>query len=458
MHMTYRSIRHPLALLRGRDELSHAAYAKLIADTHAELGFGTMAARREKVARWESGKITPELSAQYAMAHVHGVPRTDVVRLGWPEWLYVATGHASLLQQPWSCDEALVALEGIARSSPEPDGRDDAIPACEQSIRSLTTAWLNAAAPLDLPDRRGLRLSASAVSSLELRRLEGRKLFDALGSTGTRILADSWLLLLCDLTRNASYDRATGARLLALTADAACYSGRLAFDLGDQRRAQSAVMAALRAASAAQDNRLGAWALTQFAMQRLHYGEVQTALTLLDAAQHACRRSRYSPRLASLIHVLRGRAYAEQGEHRASAREMDIARTLHSPALHDDDPDCLEWFTGEAIQFHAGAAHFSLNEMGPTVDHLLPLLDADPAGGSPVEGQNAALCNGFLARAQLACGDTDQALERALRTAEFLFHSSSVAVAKQWQLLRAELAERSGTPAVRALLEEPLPA
>ncbi|MGW1290569.1 hypothetical protein ACWD4N_45105, partial [Streptomyces sp. NPDC002586] len=31
-------------------------------------------ARREKIARWESGKVTPETSAQLAIAHVHQIP------------------------------------------------------------------------------------------------------------------------------------------------------------------------------------------------------------------------------------------------------------------------------------------------------------------------------------------------------------------------------------------------
>ncbi|MGW1289035.1 hypothetical protein ACWD4N_36570, partial [Streptomyces sp. NPDC002586] len=71
---TYKAARHPLALLREQTGLSHGAYAQLIARTHADLGFGTMAARREKIARWESGKVTPETSAQLAIAHVHQIP------------------------------------------------------------------------------------------------------------------------------------------------------------------------------------------------------------------------------------------------------------------------------------------------------------------------------------------------------------------------------------------------
>ncbi|MFB8062477.1 hypothetical protein ACFC6U_40740, partial [Kitasatospora purpeofusca] len=73
---------HPLTLLRTSLGHSQSAYAQLIAKTHAQLGFGQMAARREKVSRWESGRIVPELTAQYAMAHVHRVPAGEAGTAG----------------------------------------------------------------------------------------------------------------------------------------------------------------------------------------------------------------------------------------------------------------------------------------------------------------------------------------------------------------------------------------
>ncbi|EFL19771.1 predicted protein [Streptomyces sp. C] len=73
----------------------------LVAETHAALGLGQMAARREKVSRWESGRTIPEHSAQLAMAHIHHVPATEVCRLGWPHWLYLARQPGPRLR-PWA--------------------------------------------------------------------------------------------------------------------------------------------------------------------------------------------------------------------------------------------------------------------------------------------------------------------------------------------------------------------
>ncbi|MFJ4097692.1 hypothetical protein ACIPYS_39540 [Kitasatospora sp. NPDC089913] len=106
---------HPLVALRTATGLSQSAYAQLIARVHAELGHGQMAARREKVSRWESGRITPELSAQLAIARIHGVDRDIVLRLGWPQWLPGATGDHALSGQPWNPQAAI----GVTRATAE---------------------------------------------------------------------------------------------------------------------------------------------------------------------------------------------------------------------------------------------------------------------------------------------------------------------------------------------------
>ncbi|MFF2041758.1 hypothetical protein ACFVVX_15090 [Kitasatospora sp. NPDC058170] len=81
--------RHPLALLRADIGISQLAYARLVSNTRAAHGNGRMAARREKVARWESGRVTPDLATQQAMAEIHRVSVATVQRLGWPRWLHV---------------------------------------------------------------------------------------------------------------------------------------------------------------------------------------------------------------------------------------------------------------------------------------------------------------------------------------------------------------------------------
>ncbi|UQA97410.1 hypothetical protein [Streptomyces halobius] len=50
---------------------------------------------------------------------------------------------------------------------------------CEQSIASLTTAWLEAAAPFEPPGR-GLRISPDRVAALERRQRKTQELYEEL--------------------------------------------------------------------------------------------------------------------------------------------------------------------------------------------------------------------------------------------------------------------------------------
>ncbi|PKV83013.1 hypothetical protein BX283_0502 [Streptomyces sp. TLI_146] len=176
--MNVQKIRHPLALLREQKGMTHGAYAMLVAQTHAELGFGTMAARREKVARWESGRITPETSAQLAMAHLHGVPRTEVERLGWPDWLYTATGHSEVLSAPWTYGSAVEAMNRIAHASPRATEHRYGALSCTDGIADLCAAWLDGAAGAEwLPAERGQRISGATVAVLEDRQKQLHHLY-----------------------------------------------------------------------------------------------------------------------------------------------------------------------------------------------------------------------------------------------------------------------------------------
>ncbi|MFE6747974.1 hypothetical protein ACFVGM_19140 [Kitasatospora purpeofusca] len=107
---------HPLTRLRTAMGLSQPEYARLVARTHAALGHGQMAARREKVSRWESGLVVPGHTTQLAMAHIHNVPFREIHRLGWPHWLYLATGDAVLLNRSFTDDAAVSALHSTVRS------------------------------------------------------------------------------------------------------------------------------------------------------------------------------------------------------------------------------------------------------------------------------------------------------------------------------------------------------
>lgn len=455
---SHRTVRHPLALLREGAGLTHGAYAQLVAETHAALGFGNMAARREKVARWESGKVIPEAKAQLAMAHVHGIPRTEVLRLGWPDWLYAATGHSELLTAPWTCDTALQALDRTAKATSRPVEKGYQALSCEEGIADLTASWLAAAAaPRWQPADGHQRIDGSIVDLLEQRQLQLHELLVTLGARAVWPLADTEQRAISDLARSASCDQATGARLLALAADATSFSGLRAFELGDNMRAQSAYLASLRAAAAAGDSQLGAYALTLLARQKIDLRDLAGTHALIDAAERLCVHSRPSPRLSAHFAITRALASALQGDREAVERHIEAARTLHSASPHDDDPSCVDWVTPESILIQAGNAYVYLGDLAKALEYLLPLFDATP-DDHPTENaitqRDVEFGDAHIALAYATSGEMDMAIQWARRIPPALNKSRSYPVRIYFQRVLSKLNEHRRTPAVHEFLRE----
>ncbi|WP_371656316.1 MULTISPECIES: hypothetical protein [unclassified Streptomyces] len=276
---------HPLSSLRRKEGLSHAGYAQLVARKHAELGFGSMAARREKVARWESGKVTPELTAQFTIARLHGVPRSEVLRLGWPHWLHIAGGSSVPLCAPWTAEETLRSLRALARSQQGLALDDGLFTVCAAPLDQLVVHWQELTrTPPSPPEREGHPLADATVAALEARHRQLRRLCPTEAPSTNRLLADAELRVVTELLHTACYGPELGTRLLSAAARAACLSGLLAYELDDQARAQAAYVAALRAAALIHDHELGRWALVLLAAQQMGQGAPANALRLLAPA------------------------------------------------------------------------------------------------------------------------------------------------------------------------------
>ncbi|MEU5432008.1 hypothetical protein AB0G73_01375 [Streptomyces sp. NPDC020719] len=438
---------HPLAQLRKRDGLSHADYARLVARTHAELGFGSMADRREKVARWESGRVTPELTAQLTIAHLHGVVRADVLRLGWPHWLHLASDATAHLHAPWSADDALSSLRALTH----PHGGDHrAFLTCETTLEQLAMRWQEqTVAPQPIPTRPGSPLDPATVAALDARHRQIRTLYLKEGASTTRILADSELRLVCDLIHTAGYGPAQARLLLSAAANAACLSGWLAYELGDHLRAQDSYAAALRISALGGDLELGLWALVLLAEQQMSTGHPAQGLALLAPADDVCR-TRVAPgsRLTALVRVAQGTAYALHGRPEDALRHFEDARTAHAETSPDVHPLFTDWLTRDSLEnlIGIGLVHCGLHQ--PALDQLAPLHAAGRTASSLTERERA-LAHVHLGRAHLALGAVEHALRFAAQTARFLAASPTSTVSACLKALHGDLRAHLHVPAVQ---------
>ncbi|MFD8320744.1 hypothetical protein [Kitasatospora purpeofusca] len=324
---------HPLMLLRTGMGLSHPEYARLVADRHAGLGHGRMAARREKVSRWESGRIVPEYTAQLAMADIHDVPAEEVGRLGWPHWLYLAVGDGLLREEYCGGDGAVAVLRGSvhlaeAASPPELVLQGSAL------ATQLTAAIVRANAPGHGQVRDGPPATVERLDWLSARIavLEQQFTRTQVPPAALYAAAVAEHRLVVRLLATLGNDRSAGRRLFLLGARTGLLCAWVSNTLGEQARAERQTLAAMRAAAAAGDPVLVSEAMLLLALRHLDAGDPGDARLLVRAARTADPNRPAD--FAAASHAAEALALARAGEAARAARSLD--RAAEAAVAHAD--------------------------------------------------------------------------------------------------------------------------
>lgn len=410
----------------------------LLADTHAALGFGPLVARREKVSRWESGRVVPSPTAQLAIARIHGVPEADVLRFAWPTWLMVATGSGSA--------QCVAAGEGSAFplvlvvSGPAP------LAHVEEALTALER-------PRPAPAREGHAVASESLDRVEarLKALEAQEAGSASTPGALFYAARAEHRLVSGLLGGAGYDRRAGARLLYLASRTGRLCACLSTCLGDFAGAERYGLAALRAAVAAGARRQSIVCLADLAGLHGVAGAPKDSLSVLGAARTVVRRP--SSRLAVLLDSWEALALARAGEGAPGAQVLDRARRTLGAAreqlpvadglpVRDLDDMRLRLCTGLSL-LHEGRPREAL-------EWLVPLTDARLAAGpdGPASSPFAAGVLLHAVDAQLALGELDRAAHSA-RYATVLAGGLPGALAGEY---RRRFDPHRGEPVVRDLL------
>lgn len=220
--------RHPLHALLAREQTTAAAYLKRVADHHRALGYGQMAHRKEKLSRWISG-TEPQLGAQLAMAHLHGIDPDDVHRHGWPDWLRLALSEGrSVWDLPWTLAGTVEALHEAGGG---PVDRRGFVIASLGTLAATGAHWA-ATTPAAVGATRGRRIGPAAADLFETRLDTLRHLDDAVGAQPAYDAAIAELRLITGVLKTRSYTAATERRLYAAAAEACRLAGWCAYDSG----------------------------------------------------------------------------------------------------------------------------------------------------------------------------------------------------------------------------------
>ncbi|MDX3025809.1 transcriptional regulator [Streptomyces acidiscabies] len=423
------------------------AFLKRVAARHQRLGFGNLAANKQKLHRWKTG-TRPDIPTQFALADLLNFPRHDVVELGWPAWLHRAVPDA-LLAPHRATPTALKA----------PRKAGDTVERRRFMITAAASGMALALAPVaPATASTGRRVGDGLAALHEQRLIALRHLDDKVGSGHVYNAAVNEFDMIAGALRTTSYSEATGRRLLAAAADAQRAAGWTAYDSGHPDLAEGHFADAAEDALESLDPEVLATTLSFWAIKLYSTGEPQEAASLVEAAKvHG--RATGSARMLAMLHARACRAHARAGDRRASDREANAALDAYSHAtpLADDLPS-LYWVNlGEIYQL-LGSSALNLGHPARALDHFqhaatagLTELQENYDGDSFPRG--AAIYEARTAEAHLELEAIEQAVAMAHLAVEHMGGVNSARGSTALADLRTRLRAHRGVPEVRDFLE-----
>ncbi|MFC4031402.1 hypothetical protein ACFO3J_07920 [Streptomyces polygonati] len=483
---------HPLAYVRRRHGWSYQDLARVIADHARALGV-PMAARREKVWRWEHWGVVPEADSQRALARALGIPARELETRPWPRWLPAHGGMPDGL--PWTAEGSLSALTSLVddggsdpRGFPIADERAllDAIADWDAARAEAGPAGLvvgaaaggaaaaatgggdPAARPAEPPvvaPRPGLTdasfgggarrvpaqgaepamerddgpaaVDGTVVAWLEAGVLGLRQLDDRLGGGAVRHRVQADLRLVCGLLSRGTQPRATQTRLLRTAADLAQLGGWAATDTGRHSAAQRHYLTGLRLAHTAGDRAMAVALWGGLALQAVIAGRPQEAVAAAEAAVRAAGGA--PPVVRALAASRLGRAHAALGAEGAFRRAAAEAERRLEAAGKDPGPPWLYWFDRAELAAQNGQ---SLLDLG-AADEAGPLLERALAQQDPAFLRDRSLYSARAAEARALTGDIDGARVLGREAARLSRQCGSPRLAAALDSLKACLDDRS---------------
>lgn len=294
----------------------------------------------------------------------------------------------------------------------------------------------------------GSRISRSLLDTLQGTTDELR-IMDASAGSGTLAdLGEAHLELLKRIAQKASYGETTGRRLAAIIADTATQTGWFAFDSGQHDVAQGYFLAALRAAKASKDIRLGAGALSYIAIHGYSTGAPHDAVTAAQAAREKIKGIG-TPSLEAMLLTRQARGHAKLGERQAALQALGRAAALCAVGRSENDPRWLYWINEGEIHGQAGSCHLDLGDPHRAIDSLARARESL----NPTDHRTQGLILSRSATAQIRSGDAEAGIATAHTAIDLAEQLQSARLNEHIQTMTDELTPLIRAPYARDLLE-----
>lgn len=441
---TRANTRHPLAALRHARGWSGQRYLVEVNRHHQRLGFGAMATHRKKISQWESGAVTPEITAQLAIAALEHIPEEAVHRLGWPDWLLLALDDHSLVRLPWTMEGTRHAL--IETACGGTMDRRGFLLVTGTTLTATAATWSSLIGTSNT-SKIYPRVGVDAIDGLRARLTHLSRLDDMLGSGKLRDLAAAELNLITSLLTDTTYTHTVEQHLYGLAAEASRLCGWLSYDSGHHTAAQRYYLTALRASATADDALVGANTMAFMAIQHYSVGNPHDAINLTQTARAALRK-RATPKTMAILHARQARAHAKLHDHKRCAPALDAAFNALTTTSIDEPPWCY-WINTTELHMLAGSCALDLEDPHRALHHF---TTAHATFDTTTYPAGAAIYLARTAQAHLALGDLDAAAHHATRALHCHATIDSARGDDTLITLRNDLAPHRANPAVQDFL------
>jgi hypothetical protein len=238
-------------------------------------------------------------------------------------------------------------------------------------------------------------------------------------------------------------------RIASAAGEAAGFAAWLWFDLGEDFNADRAYVYARAAVGEAEDSGLGAYVKGYQALVAAHTDGLRASLVHLGEARETAPRS-LSGTTRSWLTILEAEALADTGQSAAARRAIgDAHDCLSDPRQEGADPWMYD-FDQSSLAAHTGSCHLALQQPKLATEAFTTTLRQLP----PSCDRRGAKIQIGLARAQLACGNADEALRLTTSALDTFAHRGSVAGLRRVRQVRDVFARAGMTFAVDALEEQ----
>ncbi|WP_252922973.1 MULTISPECIES: helix-turn-helix domain-containing protein [unclassified Streptomyces] len=380
-----------------------------------------------------------------------GVP-AELVSLPLPRPTVTASQPSDLVSGdldpvlPWTAARMVAAL-GTAVGGSAMDRRQF-LSVSGMALTAFVHQWGTVEAEPLVRAAEGSRLTNGLLDSLQ-QTTDSLRIMDASTGSGTLAeLGDAHLAFLKRLVQQASYDEATGRRLAAIIADTATQTGWFTFDSGNHDGTQGYLLAALRAAKASGDVRLGAGALSYMAIHGYSTGSPRNAVIAASAAREKIKNLD-APALEAMLLTRQARGHAKLGEQQEAVAAIDQAAELCARGRSEHDPRWLYWINAGEIHGQSGSCYLDLGEPDKAVISFAQARKAL----NPAEQRTRGLFLSRAASAHIREGDVDAGCATAHEALDLAEQLQSARLNEHIENMLADLQPVSHTPYARELVE-----